>query len=194
VESAFDYLTDELGVPSNRVIIMGRSLGTGPSCHLAARLSSGKKGKNPAGLILQSPFLSAIRVVFSTPVTLPIDIFPNLSNITKVKFPIMIIHGTEDKVINVEHGRQLVRIARKSRSNKDVENVVEAIINDAGHNDIETNYQAKYISFLTDFLARAKKYTENLEKNNNNSNNNSNSMENLSSTKNSTSGFSQDNM
>jgi len=131
--------------------------------------------------------------VLSTPVTLPIDIFPNLSNITKVKFPVLIIHGTEDKVISVEHGRQLVRIARKSRNSKDVENVVEAIINDAGHNDIETNYQAKYLNFLTDFLARAKRYCENLDKNNTNNSNNNN-MDNSTSTKNSTSGFSQDNM
>ena len=83
VESAFVYLTEKMEkkIPAERVVIMGRSLGTGPSCYLASKLSSkDNKNRRPAGLILQSPFLSAIRVVFNTPFTLPIDIFPNLSN------------------------------------------------------------------------------------------------------------------
>ncbi len=56
---------------------MGRSLGTGPTTDLASREPVG-------GVILQSPLLSAIRVVMDTKVTLPVDIFVNQVN---KKFP-----------------------------------------------------------------------------------------------------------
>lgn len=78
---------------------MGRSLGTGPSCHLAAKLLSIKDGRKPAGLILQSPFLSAIRVVMNTPFTLPIDIFPNLGQQEKKK---LAIHTSTTKFFYIQ--------------------------------------------------------------------------------------------
>jgi len=171
VESAFAYLTETLEncdkININRVIIMGRSLGTGPACHLAAKLA--KEEIKPAGLILQSPFLSAIRVVLNTPVTLPIDIFPNLHNITKVKFPIMIMHGEEDKVINVDHGRQLEVIAKKNR--KDSSYVLGKFIKGAGHNDLETTFKTSYINFLQEFIKLVDTFDCNSESvNNDNSN------------------------
>ncbi len=38
--AAYEYLTGSLHVPSNRVVIMGRSVGTGPAIYLAARRPS----------------------------------------------------------------------------------------------------------------------------------------------------------
>jgi hypothetical protein len=78
---------------------MGRSLGTGPTSDIAA------DSDYPVGAcILQSPFLSAVRVVKHTPFTLPIDIFATQDKIHKIKAPLFIMHGTEDEVINFQHG------------------------------------------------------------------------------------------
>jgi hypothetical protein len=66
---------------------MGRSLGTGPTVDFASK-------NNVRAVILQSPLLSAIRVVVKTYFTLPIDIFASIDKIHKVKAPVLIIHGT----------------------------------------------------------------------------------------------------
>ena len=58
IEAAWQYLTTthENIPPNRRIIIHGRSVGSGPSVWLAERHPVG-------GLILESPFLSAYRVV-----------------------------------------------------------------------------------------------------------------------------------
>src|SRR5215813_2996700 len=84
--AAYDYLTNQLKTPADRVIILGRSVGSGPAVHLAAR-------RPAAALILQSPFLSAFRVVTKFPI-LPFDTFPNYKEIGRVRCPVLIIHGT----------------------------------------------------------------------------------------------------
>lgn len=53
-----------------KIVIAGRSVGTGPSVWLAERHTS-------AGLILLAPFTSAFSVRIPTPI-LPRDRFPNL--------------------------------------------------------------------------------------------------------------------
>jgi len=142
IESAFNYLRNDLQIPAKKIIIMGRSLGTGPACHLAAKLTGEDR---PAGLILQSPFLSAIRVVINTPFTLPIDIFPNLMNIKSVTVPILVIHGTEDKVINCSHSHTLITLPIKKL-------LSYQFIEDAGHNDIETRYFHQYKTTIDNFF------------------------------------------
>src|SRR5215471_12144047 len=58
--AAYDYLTQSLRIAADRIIIYGRSVGSGPAVHLAAR-------KPAAALILQSPFVSAFRVLTRIP-------------------------------------------------------------------------------------------------------------------------------
>src|SRR5215467_8165428 len=50
--AAYDYLAVNLGTPPDRIVIFGRSVGTGPATYIAAR-------RPAAGLILRSPFVSA---------------------------------------------------------------------------------------------------------------------------------------
>lgn len=129
--AAFDYLTKTLGIPSETIILMGKSLGSGPTTHLAQELC---KQKIPiAGMILQCPLKSAVRVPFDNSCTpslsSPIDIFKNINKISDVTCPTLIIHGDNDKVIDVSHGRDL---AEKSPN---LWKFVE--IKGAGHNDLD---------------------------------------------------------
>src|SRR5215510_6457876 len=74
--AAYDYLAINLKTPPDRIVIFGRSVGTGPATYIAAR-------RPAAGLILQSPFVSAFRVLTRIPL-LPFDKFPNARNIRHV--------------------------------------------------------------------------------------------------------------
>lgn len=51
IDAAYAYLVDGLSVPPSNIVLYGRSLGTGPSLYLAARLA--KLGVRLGGLILQ---------------------------------------------------------------------------------------------------------------------------------------------
>jgi hypothetical protein len=99
VEAAYQYLVRELKVPENRIIAYGRSLGGGPSVELA-------KTRSLAGLVLESTFTSAFRVVVPIPI-LPFDKFPNLSKLPQVKCPVLVMQGRSDEVVPSSHGPQL---------------------------------------------------------------------------------------
>jgi fermentation-respiration switch protein FrsA (DUF1100 family) len=106
---AYDYLRNQLGVPADRIIIFGYSLGGGPGVELA-------RHKPAAGLVLQGAFVSAYRVMTVIPV-FPGDKFVNLAKMPELKLPVMIIHGTADDTVPFWHGEKLYDavIARKQK-------------------------------------------------------------------------------
>ena len=55
MEAVYRYVVDTLGVPPSRLVLYGRSVGSGPATDLAARVPVG-------GLVLESAFVSAFRV------------------------------------------------------------------------------------------------------------------------------------
>jgi len=136
-EAAYDYLTRQLQIPPNRIIIYGRSVGTGPAVHLAAR-------KPAAGLIVQSPFVSAFRVLTRVPL-LPFDKFPNSRDIRRVHCPVLVIHGTADQVIAFWHGQKIYVLANEPKQSYWVQG--------ADHNDLEFVAGAQYIAALQKFAA-----------------------------------------
>ena len=102
-EMALNYLTETKGIPHNRIILYGRSLGGGPATDLASRFPVG-------GLILEQTFASVYRTVLPFRI-LPWDHFDNLSKIPKVQCPLFILHGGADYVVPPAHGRQLLNAA-----------------------------------------------------------------------------------
>jgi abhydrolase domain-containing protein 17 len=79
IEAAYAYLTQTQSVAPSSIILYGRSLGSGPTCYLAERLS--REGTQLGGAILQSPLCSAFRVAFNFRFTLPGDMFANIDRI-----------------------------------------------------------------------------------------------------------------
>ncbi len=92
-------------------IIYGRSLGSGVATNLAKEIPS-------KFLILETPFYS-IPSVFSDQlqlIWLPFDFkyrFPNFENIPQVKCPIVIFHGTKDRVVPYRNAIKLEPILKK---------------------------------------------------------------------------------
>jgi len=105
--AAYDFLALNLGTPPDRIIIFGRSVGTGPALQLATR-------RPAAGLVLQSPFLSAYRVLTRIPL-LPFDKFTNYKRISHIHCPVLIMHGTKDSIIGMWHGEKLFQLANEPK-------------------------------------------------------------------------------
>ena len=116
----YDWLVETRGFKPEDIIVVGFSIGTGPATELAATKSVG-------GLVLQAPYLSAPRVVTKVRI-LPIDPFPNLKRIGRIKCPLTIIHGTSDSVIPFAQGKELFGLAPEPRRFVAVEG--------ANHNDL----------------------------------------------------------
>ncbi len=102
-ETAFRYLTDDCGFSESNIVVVGYSIGSGPSCYLAEKY-------DVRGLLLYAPFKSAVRVVTQVRI-LPIDPFPNIARIPRTRCPVLVFHGTEDKVIPFRHGRAVAKAA-----------------------------------------------------------------------------------
>lgn len=104
-EGAFQWLRER--VPSTDIILYGRSLGSGPAVHLAARCAL--DGTQCGGLILHSPIASVVRVVAPRVcVTVPlVDMFANIDKIGQINCRATVIHGARDAVVPIECARQL---------------------------------------------------------------------------------------
>ena len=104
----FDYVNKLKKIPMENIIIFGRSIGTGPATYVAAK-------RNPAALILLSPFSSIKELILSyfgiikSLVSRWVDErFNNTEQIVNVKCPIFLIHGEKDDVIPISHSRSLI--------------------------------------------------------------------------------------
>lgn len=120
VEAAYDYLITKRGVPPERIIVWGRSIGSGPSVHLAATRKVG-------GLVIESGFTSAFRVMTRIRL-LPFDRFDNLRGIERISCPLLVIHGRKDEIISFWHGQRLYDAARQPK--------MQLWVDRAGHNDL----------------------------------------------------------
>ena len=118
-DAAYLYLTQRLKVPPNRIIVYGRSVGGGSATELATRHAV-------AGLILESTFTSAFRVIspFSL---LPFDKFSNLDKLKQVDCPVLVMHGQGDQMIPIWHGRTLYESVSSPKA--------FLWVAEAGHND-----------------------------------------------------------
>lgn len=101
-DAVYDYVTSTLQIPPERIVIYGRSLGSGPSCYLAEK-------HQVAGLILNSGFMSVFRVAFKFRWTLPGDMFPNIDRIKNINCPVCIFHSIKDEIVPFYHAREMYK-------------------------------------------------------------------------------------
>ena len=97
IQAALEVLRSKYGVPEEKVVLYGKSLGTAPTAHLASKLT-----KLP-GVILHSPLSSAIGLVLPGTWSLGPFLIAKLAPL--IHSPVLVIHGTQDEVIPVSHGR-----------------------------------------------------------------------------------------
>ena len=134
--TAYNYLIQQLGVPPQRIIAFGRSVGGGSAVDLATR-------KPLAGLIMESCFTSAFRAVIPFPI-LPFDKFRNIDKIKKVNCPVLVMHGKADEVISFQHGQKLFAAVSEPK--------LSLWVDQAGHNDLMWVAGEQYAATLRKFV------------------------------------------
>ncbi|KAA0053016.1 protein ABHD17B [Cucumis melo var. makuwa] len=107
IEAVYECLETEYGVSQEDLILYGQSVGSGPTLHLASKLPRLR------GVVLHSAILSGLRVLCHVKFTFCFDIYKNINKIKKVKCPVLVIHGTEDDVVNWLHGNGLWKMSRE---------------------------------------------------------------------------------
>jgi len=121
-----------------RLIIMGRSIGSGVAAAVAAETSNN-------GLILITPFDSMLAVARQHYPTLPVGWllrhpFRSDRHLADYREPVLIIRAANDQAIRPERTKALIEALHTS--------VHEVVIPDAGHNDLQ-DYPVYWQSIIT---------------------------------------------
>eukprot|EP01012_Entosiphon_sulcatum_P017564 TRINITY_DN22329_c0_g1_i1.p1 TRINITY_DN22329_c0_g1~~TRINITY_DN22329_c0_g1_i1.p1 ORF type:complete len:168 (-),score=25.62 TRINITY_DN22329_c0_g1_i1:43-546(-) len=100
-----DYIRGRLGVLADSILLVGRSIGTGPALQLAA--------EDPAycGVVTISAYKSVREVIRHTAGNLAAGFFPdqfvNIERVNELQCPAIFLHGAEDAVIPCYHSEDL---------------------------------------------------------------------------------------
>ena len=146
IEAAYDFLRNTINVPAKNIVLYGRSLGSGPSCHLAAGMAQQKIEDPVAGVILHAPFLSVYRIVVDTGCTVYGDKFPNVDLVPMITSPVLLVHGTADQIVPFYHSEHLLQALPKNSR------VEPLYIEDMSHNNVHAAVRHFFITRLGDFL------------------------------------------
>ena len=145
-ESAFGYLTDELGLDAEReVVLFGRSLGVGVAVEMATR-------HRVRGVILESGFTSIREMagvsVYRMLIPLIFALFEarydSVSKMGRVESPVLILHGDRDTTVKYWMGEKLFGAANEPRTLYRIQG--------AGHNDTYYVGGEGYFEALGEFI------------------------------------------
>jgi fermentation-respiration switch protein FrsA (DUF1100 family) len=137
--AAYDWLVARPDIDDERIVGMGRSLGTGAITDLA-------RSRPLRALVLQSAFTSVASFAkqYLLPGFLARDRFDNLDVLRDFPRPVLLVHGSQDEVIPYSHGERL----------SGVSTTVELLTLECGHNDCPPDWRV-WEEALGDFLLRA---------------------------------------
>lgn len=138
VRACFSHLLQR-GADPDGIVVMGRSLGSGPTVDLA----SAEPGI--AGIVLQSPVLSILRTALTAGLAHAMrkaDLFDNAEKMSTVCCPVFVLHGTDDYIVPHSHGMEIGRLAPNGVRHWSVEG--------CGHNDLHSH--PDYYRKLKDFV------------------------------------------
>ncbi len=101
----------------NQICIYGRSLGTAMASWLSARSS-------PGAIVLETPFNNLIEVAMHNSVIIPAKLFLKFTfrndlHLVRAQAPILIAHGTKDKIVPYKSGLRLFK-AIKDKANAEM--------------------------------------------------------------------------
>jgi uncharacterized protein len=131
-------LFDWLAGRADGVVLYGESLGTGVAVAVAAE-------RDAHALVLEAPYTATLDIAAEAYPWIPVrllmkDPFPSRERIARVDEPVLIVHGKEDRVIPVEHGRRLFSLAREPKR--------LVILEGAGHAELWPRVWPEVLAFL----------------------------------------------
>jgi hypothetical protein len=153
--AAWDHVTGLLGLRPERVIVMGRSLGS--LC--ALEIVHHARG-NARALIIESgiarfddwinrmaPLLERLGLDVPLLKSALRSAFHNEAKIKAASCPVLVMHASRDEIVPVEQGRALA-------SWSDPQRTILHVFARGGHNDIQLLNREQYFQVIADFIAR----------------------------------------
>lgn len=136
---AHDWLSTRPEVDASRIVVMGRSIGSGPALGLA--------GERPvAALVLLSAFSSmdAFAHGMWAPGFLIRDRYDNAARLRAYAGPVLLFHGRQDGIVPFAHSQALVQAEPEAR----------LVALECGHNDCPY-FEAAFVGTVERFLREA---------------------------------------
>jgi fermentation-respiration switch protein FrsA (DUF1100 family) len=142
-EAAWQYLTETEHIPSERIILFGRSLGGA----VAARLATQVKAK---ALILESTYTSVPDLGADLYPFLPVRLISRFHYNTrailqKIDLPVLIVHSPQDEIIPFSHGKALYEAAKEPKHFLEIS---------GSHNEGFFHSKEIYMEGLKEFLSK----------------------------------------
>lgn len=152
------YATEQLGVPPERIVLFGQSLGGAVATRLAAHVDT-----PAAGLVLNCTFASMVETAAWHYPYLPVrwvlrDRWPSVEHIQQVASSLLQFHGDADDIVPFEHGRALFEAAPDTCRRGHPKRFIQ--LNGYGHNNISV---AAMRPELVRFLARLELLSDTLQ-------------------------------
>lgn len=121
---------DRMASSGTPVVVHGESLGSGIAAAVAAERPQTDL------VVLEAPYTALIDMAADRYPWLPVDLLmkdpmPTRDRVGKIAAPVLIVHGTEDRVIPVEHGRRLFEYAKPPKQ--------LVIVEGGGHSTLWSN-------------------------------------------------------
>ena len=105
------------GLTPDKTVIYGESLGTG----VTLKMLAGRNLAAPAGVVLEAPYTSLPDVARTAyPQLTPLlgqmrNTWNSLAHIRTLRAPLLVLHGTADRVVPIKQGRQVFAAAPSKR-------------------------------------------------------------------------------
>jgi fermentation-respiration switch protein FrsA (DUF1100 family) len=140
-DAAWRWLTQTRGIPEDRIVLFGESLGGGVASWLAAR-------HKPRALVLASTFTSAVDLGAQVYGFLPVRLisryrYATLERLPEVRSNVLVIHSPDDDIIPFSHGKRLFEAAHEPKTFLEIR---------GGHNEGFVFVRPEWVKALGDFL------------------------------------------
>lgn len=138
--AALAYLIEQRGIPEDRLVVFGRSIGGAVAVDLV-------QDRKIAGLILESTFTSLSAMARSfMPFAAPFvrGRFDSEHKIARLRAPLLFFHGDRDEIVPIDQGRQLFEAAPEPKTFE--------TLHGAGHNDTTLIGGRAYFERIRRFL------------------------------------------
>lgn len=142
--ASYDWLLRQPDVDTDRIIAIGRSIGSGPASELS-------QSRRLRGVVLLSPYTSIADLAWgmAAPPWLIRDRFDNRAALRQFDGPTLIFHGRDDEIIPFSHSEVLASLGPSVR-------LVEM---SGGHNDVDY-FGVEFMHELQRFLRQTDILTE----------------------------------
>lgn len=139
------FVTETRGIPPERIVVFGESLGGAVSVSLLSSLSG---ARHPAALLMNSTFSSMPDTVAALYPVFPFrwfvyDTWPSIDRIPNIQCDVRVFHGSADSLVPVSHARRLAAACPRAE-------FIEST--GLGHNDLPAYRLREVLNRLRDAI------------------------------------------